>query len=117
MNDSTAKSPLQQLIEWLEKEAEDISNTYQFCSAYYMAADKARSLLPTDQAAPKRDEEIEQLAKECYPDNMGGIDSNGVARYRAGYKGGYKAAMQSLEQKAFEKAINETEELLSAGNK
>ncbi len=38
--------------------------------------------------------EIMAKAKEFYIDNMGGIDKNGVERYRAGYFKGFKAALQ-----------------------
>lgn len=35
-------------------------------------------------------QEIEQKAKELYPDNMGGLDQSSVERYRAGYLLGCK---------------------------
>lgn len=44
------------------------------------------------------EEKADRLAKEKYPDNMGGMEQKGVERYRAGFKLGYKLAEQSIKE-------------------
>lgn len=38
-------------------------------------------------------DDMQHIAKEIYPDNMGGMEQKGVYRYRAGYVKGYKDAI------------------------
>lgn len=41
--------------------------------------------------------ELMKIAEKVYPDNMGGMDSKGVSRYRSGYVKGYQDCRQAQQ--------------------
>jgi hypothetical protein len=98
MNDSTPKSPLQQLINSL---AHQINGCGQGQERYILSGvmEYAQSLLPTDQAAPKRDEEIE-LGSLIGFVTMGIALTNCMIKLSLTITG-----MESMRQKNFTKTI------------
>ncbi len=104
-NDKDAQSPLQQLIAKLEYYRDSNDHSMPFELGINHAINRARELLPTEQAAPKTDEEIMWLATDAipvYPIYADALDSLDWGKYidhlRMEWAKGYKAALQSLEK-------------------